>query len=163
LAVELGCDPDFNAWDHGAANEPPDMFQPLRTAGGHLHIGWNVDEREHQIKAMALVKQLDCFLGLWSLRLDTNGALRRSLYGKAGAFRLKPYGVEYRVLSNFWMFHQPLTRAIGERAIRAVEAYDAGHDLVKVFGNPVREVIDAGDVDSRLIDAVDDYIKNKGL
>jgi hypothetical protein len=37
------------------------------------------------------------------------GDLRKQLYGKAGAFRPKPYGAEYRVLSNFWVFDTKLT------------------------------------------------------
>ena len=28
---------------------------------------------------------------------------RREMYGQAGAYRPKSYGLEYRVLSNFWL------------------------------------------------------------
>ena len=48
------------------------------------------------------MKQLDWYLGAWSLKMDPDPT-RRLLYGKAGACRYKPYGVEYRVLSNFWL------------------------------------------------------------
>lgn len=106
-AKVLGCTPDYNAWD-GTVNPPPDgdLIPRTRTASGHLHIGWTDGaslEDEHYIEACrSLVKQLDWYLGAWSLEVDKD-TIRRHLYGKSGAMRFKPYGVEYRVLSNFWL------------------------------------------------------------
>lgn len=106
-AKELGCNPDFNAWT-GDINPPPsDPDNPfLRTASGHIHFGWTDDadcgDATHIMNCQDLVKQLDWFLGAWSVRMDPDPT-RRRLYGKAGAYRPKSYGVEYRVLSNFWI------------------------------------------------------------
>ena len=36
--------------------------------------------------------------------------VRRQLYGSAGRFRPTSYGIEYRTLSNFWIWDQRLTR-----------------------------------------------------
>ncbi len=106
-AKELGCTPDFNAWT-GEMNPPPhDPDNPyLRTASGHIHIGWtddaDVTDPQHIMNCRDLVKQLDWYLGGWSLKMSPD-ATRRKLYGKAGACRFKSYGVEYRVLDNFWI------------------------------------------------------------
>lgn len=108
-AKELGCSPDFNAWT-GSVNPPPNPDNAssprLRTASGHLHVGWtedaNVFNAQHIENCRDLVKQYDFYLGAWSLLKDTDN-VRRQLYGKAGACRFKSYGVEYRVLSNFWV------------------------------------------------------------
>lgn len=106
-AKELGCSPDYNAWT-GKVNPPPrDPSNPyLRTASGHIHIGWTNDaditDPQHVLNCCDLVKQLDWYLGAWSCEMDSDPT-RRSLYGKAGALRFKNYGVEYRVLSNFWI------------------------------------------------------------
>lgn len=106
-AKELGCTPDFNAWT-GEINPPPvDPDNPmLRTASGHIHIGWTEDmplsDLQHVMNCRDLVKQLDWYLGGWSTKIDKDPT-RRRLYGKAGACRFKTYGVEYRVLSNFWV------------------------------------------------------------
>lgn len=106
-AKELGCMPDFNAWDGEMNPIPQDPNNPyLRTASGHVHIGWTegatIDDAQHIMNCRDLVKQLDWFLGAWSCTIDKDPT-RRKLYGRAGACRFKDYGVEYRVLSNFWI------------------------------------------------------------
>lgn len=119
IAKVLGCTPDFDAWT-GSVNPPPeDLANPRRrTASGHLHIGWTDDEslgdEGHINNCRDLVKQFDWFLGGWSLQKDTSPH-RRVLYGKAGACRYKPYGVEYRVLSNFWVRSRDLRLQVWNR------------------------------------------------
>ena len=111
-AKELGCDPDFNAWMHGMENRKPDADVAYRTGAGHIHVGlWSPDDQPENAMDVAIccVKQMDYYLGLPSLMYDGN-TQRRKLYGAAGAFRLKPYGFEYRVLSNVWLRSEALKR-----------------------------------------------------
>src|SRR3546814_17499888 len=61
-----------------------------------------MEDEGHRQAGIKLTKQLDAFLALPSLFYDDQ-VKRRSMYGAAGAFRTKPYGVEYRVLSNAWL------------------------------------------------------------
>ena len=100
----LGCEPDFNAYTQDI-NPAPNADVPFRTGAGHIHIGWTKDEDItdpfHLGECYALTKALDLFLGVPSVLMD-NDVKRRELYGQAGAFRPKSYGLEYRVLSNFW-------------------------------------------------------------
>lgn len=123
-AKELGCVPDFNAWE-GGLNPPPDTSANPRTrcAGGHLHVGWTNDadltDISHILNGQDLVKQLDYYLGAWSLQRDEDPT-RRALYGKAGACRFKPYGVEYRVLSNFWVMTKTQRLAVWNRMNKAI-------------------------------------------
>lgn len=125
-AKELGCSPDFNAWT-GEVNPPPaDPDNPfLRTASGHLHIGWSdhedVCDPQHLLNCNDLVRQFDWYLGGWSVKEDSDPT-RRRLYGKAGACRYKPYGVEYRVLSNFWVNNRERRLAIWNRMQLAIAA-----------------------------------------
>lgn len=105
-AVELGCNPDFNAWAGGAVNPKPDGKVYFRTGAGHIHFGWTQDADIHNplhLEAcILLVQALDLTLGPMCTLFD-DGYRRRELYGSAGAFRPKPYGCEYRVLSNAWL------------------------------------------------------------
>lgn len=124
-AKELGCSPDFNAWD-GSVNPPPKSENPcLRTASGHIHFGWTKGEDltnpQHIMNCRDLVKQLDWFLGGWSVKVDTDPT-RRQLYGRAGACRFKDYGVEYRVLSNFWVTTRTNRLAVWNRMQLAIDA-----------------------------------------
>lgn len=131
-AKAMGCEPDYNAWT-GETNPHPDTSADplLRCAGGHLHFGWSeedtpIADETHLGHCRDLVKQLDWFLGAWSVSIDSD-VTRRQLYGKAGAFRPKPYGVEYRVLSNFWLTTKDRRLAVWNRAqcaIREMRRYN---------------------------------------
>lgn len=119
----LGCDPDYNAWENGMRNPAPDGRVDFRTGAGHVHIGWCQDmdimNEGHFDACIMAAKQLDCVLGLGSLLYDSDNT-RRTLYGKAGAFRPKSYGVEYRTLSNAWLKSQKHTRWVYRAAVKAL-------------------------------------------
>lgn len=127
-AKELGCTPDYNAYTM-MENPKPDNETTMRTASGHVHIGGfpsdNPDGDEHMVRCSTLVKQLDCYLGLPSLIWDADNK-RRDMYGAAGCFRPKPYGVEYRVLSNAWLLTEERMRFVFKQTVRAVEDLIAG-------------------------------------
>jgi hypothetical protein len=79
-AQEFGCSPDHNAWADGEENKfikSNDLL--LRTAGGHIHIGYENPDAHTTIE---LIKAMDLILGLQSLVLDTDTE-RRVMYGKA--------------------------------------------------------------------------------
>ena len=128
-ALELGCEPDFNAYTE-AENPRPDNNTNMRTAAGHVHIGFtnnaNVKDTVHFQKCITLVKHLDAFLGHPSLIWD-NDQKRRSMYGKAGCFRPKPYGVEYRTLSNMWLKDKRLMAYVFNQVQRTVAFLQEGH------------------------------------
>jgi len=160
---ELGCDPDYNAWTGGVNVINREMAErPIRTGSGHIHIGWteNRDPLDKLFFAECCdrAKQLDFYLGIYSLLWDPDNR-RRSLYGKAGAFRPKPYGLEYRVLSNAWLNSEMLQRWIYRAAIKAMEDYDRGDFKGFEYGNMAQEIIndnvvnwqEIGDFDTGLI------------
>lgn len=123
-AFEFGCTPDYNAFT-GQQNPVPSSVNPnLRTAGGHVHIGWS----HFGEVTKAIQEQVGCMcdymLGLPSL-LEDDDDLRRELYGKPGAIRYKPYGVEYRTLSNYWISSDELIREIHTRAQLAYDRRDS--------------------------------------
>lgn len=106
----MGCEVDFNAYSQ-EANKKPDEALPIRTAGGHIHIGWREAgfmNEEHIENCENVTKMCDMFLGLPSLFFDTDTE-RREMYGAAGCYRPKLYGVEYRTLSNAWINSKELT------------------------------------------------------
>ncbi len=67
---------------------------------------------------MRLVKALDYLVTLPMLKDDD--PRRRELYGQAGCFRNKPYGIEYRTPSNKWIFSRDMCLWVYEQVKRAV-------------------------------------------
>jgi hypothetical protein len=116
LAHIFGCEPDFDAWTKmpNAKPQPPHPF--MRSAGGHVHV-------ETTKNAFDVIRAMDLFLGVPSVLMD-DGEMRKQLYGKAGACRVKPYGVEYRTLSNFWIFKNELIRWVWNNTEKALDSVD---------------------------------------
>lgn len=145
-ALELGCDPDYNSWT-GMVNVKPDGDRPMRTAAGHIHIGWtngkDITEPVHVAQANAMGRQMDFFLGLPSLFYDDDQE-RREMYGKAGCIRVKPYGGEYRTLSNAWLKSEKLMRLVYRNTQAGMKALMAGNALETRYGD-VQEIINTGD------------------
>lgn len=145
----LGCDPDFNAWDGRMNPAPADSeTRPMRTGAGHIHLGWtsgkDLNDPSHFMDCCIVAKQLDYYVGIQSLLWDSDDN-RRKLYGKAGAFRPKPYGIEYRTPSNAWTVHHRLIYHVAESSQRALHALFQGITMEEKFGDKAREIINSGD------------------
>ena len=123
--VELGCEPDFNAYT-GGENVRPSSGELMRTVGGHVHVGgFETDDpmnNRQMIMSGHLARILDDKLGVYSILWDKDDK-RRSMYGKAGSFRPKKYGMEYRTLSNAWIFSKDLVKFV----------YDAVEESFSLF------------------------------
>lgn len=141
-AQVFGCDPDFSAYDKEDKERivDPSAIGPVRFCGGHLHFGFNNKEK---VKPWALVILTDMVLGLPAMTYDTQG-LRRSYYGLAGLYRPKPYGFEYRTMSNWWMRPEnfDITRYMAHEAFLLLQAFELYTDrLARVFDKmPLKDV-----------------------
>jgi hypothetical protein len=114
-AKVLGCDPDFASINGQVIVKSVDITDmPLRTAAGHVHLGWTEGE-----DAMSGIHFEDArfvanyfyndFYKSPFCRKTPEEYERIKYYGYAGAFRPKSYGVELRQYSNVWVEH-PETR-----------------------------------------------------
>jgi hypothetical protein len=116
-ARTFGCDPDYNAYTGMANPRPRTANKQLRSAGGHIHVGT-------QKNPFDVVKTLDMYIGVPSVLIDPDEE-RRKLYGKAGCLRIKPYGVEYRTPSNFWIWNHKTIAWVYHQVSNALNACDS--------------------------------------
>lgn len=128
-AREFGCDPDYNCYT-SRPNRRPVMHDPtLRSAGFHWHVGFDTADVASCVK---LIQYMDTYMGIPSILLD-HDTKRRSLYGKAGAFRLQPYGVEWRVLSSYFLNGPDLIALMYRQLERAIKAFEDNVQLPEPF------------------------------
>lgn len=124
-AQVFGCEPDFNAWTMERNPRPEPEDPTFRSAAAHVHISWNNPEDLHQ--RCRVIQMADVYVSLMMKSYIgdvTADNKRRTLYGRAGAFRPKEYGVEHRVLGNGWLIggrdlHERMYRWY-QRALTAV-------------------------------------------
>ena len=149
LAAQFGCDPDYNAYTF-QRNVPPDPEKvgALRSCGGHVHVSFEEIEEDPNAKA-EYIRILDLILGVPSVIMDTDKD-RRKLYGKAGAYRSKPYGVEYRTLSNFWTSTSEKIDWVWDQVTRATELFHEGFRVTGEVAEKVINCINNGDEETAL-------------
>ena len=107
------CNPEWDAYTLQCVFPPDEVAEliegyyqfktPFRSAGGHIHLG--AEKLQDHSTDLNVVRMMDLFIGIPSLFLDTDDTSlsRRKLYGHAGSHRTTEYGLEYRVLGNFWL------------------------------------------------------------
>jgi len=155
-AKRFGCDPDYDAWKMQENEAPCIQDKCFRSCGAHIHVG-HVDGSGNEFLLdfpgkVAMVKVMDCLHGILSTILDNSeeAISRRKLYGKAGSHRPKEYGVEYRVLSNYWL-KSPVTvmliHSLTKDALKIVRDGKADELVAAVGENQIQNVINNGLVD----------------
>lgn len=135
-AFIFGCDPDYNAWTREVNPTPIPPTELFRSCGGHVHIETDLDP-------WLVGRACDVTLGLGSVITDVQGRKRRPFYGRAGAMRLKPYGLEYRVLSNYWTFSYSGVMEVYQGVERALDLVRNQVDI-EPFGDAIQEAINSG-------------------
>ncbi len=149
----FGCDPDLNAWTL-TTNEidRTGVDKCLRVAGGHIHVGYNNPD---DTTSIALIKAMDLFLAVPAVILDKDKR-RRLMYGKAGAFRFKKFGVEHRTLSNFWIDTPELIEWVFNQTLAAIEFVNDGGIILSTDVDRIVKCINEGN-EELAKDIIDDY------
>lgn len=112
---------------------------------GHIAIGYpNPNEKQTE----EIVQMFDMFVVLPALFKD-NDTRRRELYGKAGSFRFKDFGVECRALSNFWIHSEETMNWVFNQTLKAVNCVLDGktEEYIKDFSKLTREAIDTNNLE----------------
>lgn len=167
-AKQFGCDPDYNIYTMQQNVVETKLLHSnnVRTAGGHIHIGL-VNPNFHPMARASLVKGCDWYIGL-PLAILERESQRKAFYGKAGSFRQKEYGIEYRTPSNIWLSNDNMMSWIYNK-VKAV-----ARDVLYYLPNneiPVHErnILDVGEhsfqeiINRGLVDEAWDLCENYGI
>lgn len=122
---QFGCHPTLNVHEQKNTRSSG-LREKFRAGGGHIHVGKLTTKEKKDLPT--LVKIMDIVVGNTLVLLDRDEAniTRRKNYGRAGEYRAKPYGLEYRVPSNFWLKHYILWSLASGLIRNAVVIYRAG-------------------------------------
>lgn len=142
------CEPDFSAYSMEMNHKPFSEDFTLRSAGGHIHIGYDDVEVPYDDELFGytvdqqrstIVRALDLFISVPMLLVEPDNK-RKELYGKAGAFRPKSYGLEYRTPSNFYLTSKELCQGVFNSVTKAIDFINNNEikdDLAKLVENTI--------------------------
>lgn len=128
-AKKVNCDRDTCAYTMRTMQGPVEAILNgnLRSCGGHIHAGAEI-LREDGAEPVLFIYMMDLFLGMPSLWLDHDptSSQRRQLYGQAGRYRVKDYGMEYRSLGNFWLESPSLVELVYDITMFCIQFVECG-------------------------------------
>lgn len=111
---------------------------------GHIHIGY---DNHNEVTNHEIIKALDLYLSVPLVLMEPDN-LRKEMYGKAGAYRNQPWGVEYRVTSNYIYSSPELMTWAFEQVNEAINFLNAGgfkdfdiypYSIVNIINNNDKE------------------------
>lgn len=147
--IQFRCSQSFNVYGDCGDGVPDARLYKYRCSGGHIHIGCT--RKFTAVGIEQIVRGLDAVLGVIgvSLAAGIDNPERRHTYGRAGEFRLPAHGIEYRVLSNFWLSHPAIAMLVFELARASVRLAKSGLFNLSWAAKEeeTREVINNCDVD----------------
>ena len=149
----FGCSPTMNVYED-KFRRVSGLRERFRSAGGHIHIGGVGTTSPDYLKENIdkIVQVMDIVVGNTCVLIDRDplNARRRKIYGRAGEHRMKSYGLEYRVPSNFWLKDYVLWSLVSGLARCSVSIHKSGHadNLISKFDmRKVRKAINDNDFD----------------
>jgi len=148
----FGCHPTMNVYEP-LMERSDGLNEKFRAGGGHLHVGGLTPKEKKDLPT--IVTLFDIVVGNTLVLLDRDPAnvTRRINYGRAGEYRPKKYGVEYRVPSNFWLRHYvlfSLANALVRNAMTHYRNGDAKKVIRSVNLDNIRTAINTNDFDLAL-------------
>jgi hypothetical protein len=126
-AKVFGCEPDMSAYTLQIQEVSAEEAGNLRTAGGHIHIGW-AEASENLEECAAVARAFDLFVTAPMMLIEPDNE-RRQLYGSAGSMRTKMYGVECRALSSYWQSSEDLMRFVYRQTMKALAFVQENEDI----------------------------------
>lgn len=136
---QLGCMPSLNIYE----KRPLEVSNPrIRSAGGHIHLSLHGNQKGLITPPDQFVKLLDVVVGNTCVLFDQDPGVkvRRETYGRAGEYRLPQHGLEYRVLSNFWLSCYPaMSMVFGLARLAEMIAWTQEFGKLPVPENPYRK------------------------
>lgn len=156
-AKESGCSPTFNVYRR--EQNPAVVFKDgdgQRNCGGHVHIGNANADTDTEGLLMTLdskelaAKVLDVYLGTSSVIFDRDPAsIKRRSACEAGQVRFPSYGLEHRMLGN-WYLRSPVTTRLvydlADYAMQHIRNGTAEEVMSHIDENELQHAINANDV-----------------
>lgn len=136
-AFVFGCEPDFDAWALEWNKKPESNDPNFRTGGAHVHVSYPNPSPHMSVK---IARMMDLFVG-GPLAMKDPDDKRAKFYGRPAAIRFKPYGLEYRTPSNYWIQDPNNMMEVWNQTINAVTYAEAYFDKYEERARKARDII----------------------